>query len=151
MNPNLKWRALSILLIILFCIYYLVGLPDFPKSFAQMKDNFEHQIKLGLDLQGGTHLILQVQVQEAIAQETDQTVDRLTTAMRSKNIRYDEVRRADDMHIVVRNVPSDQLSQFRDLIHEQYEGVWELAPAPGETASYMLALRPSEIARLQES
>jgi hypothetical protein len=38
MNPNLKWRALSILLIILFCIYYLVGLPEFPKSFAQMKE-----------------------------------------------------------------------------------------------------------------
>jgi len=53
-------------------------------SLAQIKDNFTRQIKLGLDLQGGTHLILQVQVQEAIAQETDQTVDRLTTQMRAK-------------------------------------------------------------------
>src|SRR5438309_11627953 len=116
MNPNLKWRALSILLIILFCVYYLVGLPDFPKSFAQMKDNFGHQIKLGLDLQGGTHLILQVQVQEAIAQETDQTVDRLTNELRAKNIHYDEVRRADDTHIVVSNIPSEQLSDFRTLV-----------------------------------
>src|ERR1700692_1709297 len=138
MNPNLKWKALFIVAVILVCIYVLIGTPKFPTSPQDLKDNFSHQIRLGLDLQGGTHLILQVQVQEAIAQETDQTVDRLTTAMRSKNIRYDEVRRADDMHIVVRNVPSDQLSQFRDLIHEQYEGVWELAPAPGETASYML-------------
>src|SRR3984893_2338724 len=150
MNPNLKWKALFILAVILLCIYAVVGYPNFPTSLTAVKDNFEHQIKLGLDLQGGTHLILQVQVQEAIAQETDQTVDRLTTAMRAKNIRYDEVRRADDTHIVVRNVPSDQLSAFRDLIHEQYEGVWELAPAPGEPASYMLTLRSSEIARLQE-
>jgi len=151
MNPNLKWKALFILAVILLCIYSVIGYPGLPASLTALKDNFEHQIKLGLDLQGGTHLILQVQVQEAIAQETDQTVDRLTTTMRSKNIRYDEVRRADDTHILVRNIPSDQLSQFRDLIHEQYEGVWELAPAPGEPASYMLSLRPSEIARVQET
>ena len=151
MNPNLKWKALFILAVILLCIYSVIGYPGLPASLTALKDNFEHQIKLGLDLQGGTHLILQVQVQEAIAQETDQTVDRLTTTMRSKNIRYDEVRRADDTHILVRNIPSDQLSQFRDLIHEQYEGVWELAPAPGEPASYMLTLRPSEIARVQET
>jgi len=151
MNPNLKWKALFILAVILLCIYAVIGYPDLPASAKVLKDNFAHQIKLGLDLQGGTHLILQVQVQEAIAQETDQTVDRLTTAMRAKNIRYDEVRRADDTHIIVRNVPSDQLSAFRDLIHEQYEGVWELAPAPGEPTAYLLTLRPSEIARLQET
>src|SRR5258707_865331 len=93
MNPNLKWKTLFILIVILFCIYFLFGYPVFPTSVAQMKDNFGRQIKLGLDLQGGTHLILQVQVQEAIAQETDTTVDRLTTLLRSKNIHYDEVRR----------------------------------------------------------
>jgi preprotein translocase subunit SecD len=151
MNPNLKWKALFILAVILLCIYAVIGYPDFPMSLTALKNNFEHQIKLGLDLQGGTHLILQVQVQEAIAQETDQTVDRLTTVMRSKNIRYDEVRRADDTHIIVRNIPSDQLSAFRDVIHEQYENVWELSPAPGQPASYMLTMRPGEIARIQET
>lgn len=75
MNPNLKWRVVFIALIILGCIYGLIGVPTFPTSLAQIKDNFSHQIKLGLDLQGGTHLILQVQTQEAITQETDQTVE----------------------------------------------------------------------------
>jgi preprotein translocase subunit SecD len=104
MTPNLKYKATFILIVILACIYVLVGYPVFPTSIAQIKDNFSRQIKLGLDLQGGTHLILQVQVQEAIAQETDQTVDRLTTQLRAKNITYDEVRRLDDTHIIVRNV-----------------------------------------------
>src|ERR1700704_1694693 len=126
MNPNLKWKAVFIAVVILGCIYGLVGLPTFPTSIADVKSNFAHQIKLGLDLQGGTHLILQVQVQEAIAQETDQTVDRLTTELRAKNIHYDEVRRADATHILVRNIPSDQVSQFRDIVHDQYEGIWEL-------------------------
>ncbi len=108
MNPNLKWKALFILAAILFCLYFLFGYPVFPTSLAQVKDNFARQIKLGLDLQGGTHLILQVQVQEAIAQETDQIVDRITTQLRAKNIHYDEVRRADDTHILVRNVDPAQ-------------------------------------------
>jgi preprotein translocase subunit SecD len=151
MNPNLKWKAVFILGVILICFFFIFGLPTFPTSLAQMKDNFTHQIKLGLDLQGGTHLILQVQVQEAISQETDQTVDRLTTQMRTKSIRYDEVRRVDDTHIVVRNVPSDQLSQFRDLVHDQLEINWELSPAPGEVNASLLTLRPSAIARIQES
>jgi preprotein translocase subunit SecD len=150
MNPNLKWRALSILAIILFCIYFLFGYPVFPTSIAQVKDNFSRQIKLGLDLQGGTHLILQVQVQEAIAQETDTTVDRLTTLLRSKNIHYDEVRRVDDTHILVRNIDPSQQSQLSDLVAQQYNNIWDMSPTAGETSSYTLTLRPTTIASIQE-
>jgi preprotein translocase subunit SecD len=150
MNPNLKWKAVFIVVVILGCIYGLFGVPTFPTSAADLKSNFAHQIKLGLDLQGGTHLILQVQVQEAIAQETDQTVDRLTNQLRAKNIRYDEVRRIDDTHIVVRNVPSDQLSEFRDLVAAQLQNSWDMSPTAGEPSSYTLTLRQSAIAAIEE-
>jgi preprotein translocase subunit SecD len=150
MNPNLKWKAVFILAVILICAYMLFGSPTFPTSFAQMKQNFTQQIQLGLDLQGGTHLILQVQVQEAIAQETDQTVDRLTTQMRAKNIRYDEVRRVDDTHIVARNVPSEQFSDFRDLVNTFLGNTWDMSATAGERNSYTLTLRPSQIAAIQE-
>src|SRR5260370_6995676 len=109
MNPNLKWKAVFIAVVILGCIYGLLGLPTFPTSTADLKSNFAHQIKLGLDLQGGTHLILQVQVQEAIAQETDQTVARLTNQLRAKNIRYDEFPRIHQPPTLVPNAPSDPL------------------------------------------
>jgi preprotein translocase subunit SecD len=150
MNPNLKWKALFILAVILFCIYFLFGYPVFPTSVAQMKDNFGKQIRLGLDLQGGTHLILQVQVQEAIAQETDTTVDRLTTLLRSKNIHYDEVRRVDDTHILVRNIELSQVADFRDIYNAQYNNVWDLAPAAGDPSGYTLTLRPSAVAAIQD-
>jgi len=151
MNPNLKWKALFILAVIIACIYGLIGVPTFPTSLATIKDNFAHQIKLGLDLQGGTHLILQVQVQEAIAQETDQTVDRLIGQMRAKNIRYDEVRRVDDTHILIHNLDSAQLSDFRDLVSAQYNNVWDMTPAAGDPSGYTLTLRPSAIAQIQET
>ena len=149
MNPNLKWKVLFIAAVILLCIYGLIGLPTFPTSTAEIKKNFSKQIKLGLDLQGGTHLVLQVQVQEAVAQETDQMVDRLTRQLRDKNIRYDEIRRVDDTHILVRNVETSQTSAFRDLVQQQYGALWESAPAAGEQSAYTLTLRPSAVANIQ--
>src|SRR5258708_4267539 len=151
MNPNLKWKALFILVVILLCIYGLIGLPTFPTSVATIKDNFGKQIKLGLDLQGGVHLVLQVQVQEAVAQETDQMVDRLTQQLRDKNIRYDEIRRVDDTHILLRNVDSAQALTFRDFVQQQYGALWDSSPAAGETSGYTLTLRPSAVAQIQET
>ncbi len=149
MNSNVQWKAVFIILVVLFSIYMLIGLPTFPTSIAQIKDNFSHQIKLGLDLQGGTHLILQVQVQDAIAQETDQMVDRLNRQLRDKGIGFDEIRRVDDTHILVRNVT--QGSAFRDLITQQYGNFWDSASAAGEANGYTLTLRQSAIAQIQES
>ena len=149
MNPNLKWKALFIFAVILFCLYFLFGYPAFPTSYAQVKDNFRNQIKLGLDLQGGSHLVLQVQVQEAIAQETDTTVDRVSNALRSKNVHYDEVRRVDDTHILVRNIDPAQYSVLSDIVGTQYNNVWDVAAAAGEPNSYTLTLRANAIATIQ--
>src|SRR4029077_20036049 len=150
MNPNLKWKALFIVAVILVCIYVLIGTPKFPTALQDIKDNFSHQISFGLDLQGGTHLILQVQVQEAIAQETDQTVDRLIGQLRAKDIHYNEIRRVDDTHILVRNVDPAQLSTFRDIVTAQYSNVWDLSPAAGDPSGYMLTLRSAAIAQIQD-
>ncbi|GAC1635929.1 MAG: protein translocase subunit SecD [Candidatus Acidiferrum sp.] len=151
MNPNLKWKAVFIVFIILLSIYVLIGYPAFPTSVAQMKDNFSRQIKLGLDLQGGTHLIVQVQVQEAIGQETDQMVDRLNKQLRDKGVRFDEIRRVDDTHILVRGIEASQRSDFTDLITQQYGNFWDAASAAGEVNGYTLTLRQSAIAAIQET
>ena len=151
MNPNLKWKFAFIVLVVLGCIYGLVGLPTFPTSVVQLKDNFSHQIKLGLDLQGGTHLVLQVQTQEAIAQETDQMVDRITTWLRSKNIHYDEVRRVDDTHILVRNVDSARLAEFRDYVNAQFANFWDMTPTAGDPTAYTLSLRPGAQTQIRET
>jgi preprotein translocase subunit SecD len=150
MNPNLKWKAVFIVVVILACVYGLLFVPTFPTSASQLKDNFAHQIRLGLDLQGGTHLILQVQVQEALQQDTEQTADRLTNDLRSKNIRYDEVRPVDATHILVRNIAPEQLGDFRDLVNLRLQGIWDVASAAGERSSYLLTERPSAVAAKQE-
>jgi preprotein translocase subunit SecD len=149
MSSNLKWKAIFILAVILVCIVGLIGLPTFPKSWDGVKSNFSNSIKLGLDLQGGTHLILQVQVQEAISQDTDQTLDRLTTTFRDKAIRYDELRKLNDTQILVHNIAPEQAGTARNLITDQFPD-WTVTPAPGEASGYVATMSPTRVSGIQQ-
>src|SRR5208282_3297575 len=132
MNPNLKFKFFLILGVIIACIFGLIG---FPNSFAAVKQNLTDRIKLGLDLKGGSHLVLQVQVDEAIGQRCDQAVDQLTKQLHEKNIIVGEIRRLDDTHILTRDVDPATSAGFRDLVNTQFPD-WTIAPAPGETSGY---------------
>jgi preprotein translocase subunit SecD len=150
MNSNLKWKALFIAAVIVVCIIGLVGRPDFPpKSWAGVKSNFSNSIKLGLDLQGGTHLILQVQVQEAVSQETDQVLDHITTQLRDKALRYDEIRKLTDTQILVHNIAPEQAGTVRNSISDQYPD-WDIGAAPGEASGYVLTMKSSRIGAIQQ-
>jgi len=150
MTSNLKWKALFIVAVILVCLIGLLGRPDFPpKSWAGIKSNFSNSIKLGLDLQGGTHLILQVQVQEAISQETDQALDHITTLLRDKTIRYDEIRKLSDTQILVHNIASEQAGSARNLINDQFPD-WDVSAAPGEPSGYLVTMKQTRIVNIQQ-
>src|ERR1700730_15377138 len=139
MNPNLKWKIIFIALVVLLCAYGLFGVPALPTSAAQLRDNFGRRIKLGLDLQGGTHLILQVQVNEAVSQQTNQALDHLTTQLHDKNIHYDELRKVGDTQILVHNLAPESAGTFRDLVDASFPD-WSIAPAAGETSGYLLTM-----------
>src|SRR6202162_2533819 len=131
MNSQLRWKFIFIAAVLLFCIYGLICVPTFPTSWAQVKQNLADRIKLGLDLKGGSHLVLQVQVDEAIGQRCDQAVDQITKQVHEKNIAVGEIRRVDDTHILVRNVDPNTSGAFRDLVSNQFTD-WAVAPAAGE-------------------
>ncbi|MFZ0739906.1 MAG: protein translocase subunit SecD [Candidatus Acidiferrales bacterium] len=148
MNSQLRWKFIFILIVILVCLYGLVCLPDFPTSLQAVKDNFTDRIKLGLDLKGGSHLVLQVQVQEAIGLHCDQTVDQLTKELRSKNILTGEIRRVDDTHILVRDIVPASADAFRDLVSSEFAD-WNISPAAGETSGYLLTMKPTVVSDIQ--
>ncbi|MBZ5698227.1 MAG: protein translocase subunit SecD [Acidobacteriia bacterium] len=149
MNSNLKWKAVFIVAIIVICIFGLVGIPNTPTSLSAMKSNFSDRIKLGLDLQGGTHLILQVQVQEAVSQEADQVLDHLKTQFQDKAIRYDELRKLSDTQILVHNIAPEQAGAARNLVSDQFPD-WDITPAPGEASGYLLTMKPSRISNIRQ-
>ncbi len=143
MNSNLKWKVAFILGVILLCVYGLIGLPAFPKSWAGVKKNFSERIKLGLDLQGGTHLILQVKVDEAVSLANDQTRDRLAQLLRDRNIPFESITKIDNTHFLVSKLGPGQTSAFRDLVRDNYSTEWDFAAATGEGENYTMTLRPS--------
>jgi preprotein translocase subunit SecD len=147
MNPQLRWKFILIAIVILLCIYGLIGIP-FPTSLAQVKQNLADRIKLGLDLKGGSHLVLQVQVDEAIGQRCDQAVDQLTKQLREKNVNVGDIRRLDDTHIQVNNVEPATSTLFRDIVTNQFAD-WNISPAAGAVNGYLLTLKPSVIADLR--
>ena len=62
MKRNLRYKFAFIVAVILVCIYGIIGLPE---ERQQLSDNWHKNIRLGLDLRGGTYLVVQVQQQDA--------------------------------------------------------------------------------------
>lgn len=148
MNSQLKWKFIFIAAVIVICIFGLVGMPQLPTSVAQVKQNLADRIKLGLDLKGGSHLVLQVQVDEAIGFRCDQTMDQLSKQLHEKNIPFGEMRRVSDTQILVRNVDPAATGQFRDLVSNQFPD-WTMQPAAGENNGYLLTMRPQVVADIR--
>jgi preprotein translocase subunit SecD len=149
MNSNLRWKAISVAAVVLVCLYGLFGLPDFPKSFSMLKQNLSNRITLGLDLQGGTHFILQVQVNEALRQDTAVLADDIMKKLTAKNITSDQPILVSDTQLKISNVSPDRIADFRSVAGD-YGQAWDLTPAPGELNGYLLTMRQSQIVQIQD-
>jgi len=147
MNPHLRWKFIFIVTVLLFCLFGMIGLPT---GWAQIAQNFANRIHLGLDLKGGSHLVLQVQVSEAIGQRCDQAVDDLRKQLHEKNVGVGDVQRASDTQILVPNVDPATAGTFRDIVNAQFPD-WSLAPAAGQQSGYLLTMKPTVVADLQRT
>ncbi len=142
---NLKYKALAILAVTLICIYGIIGLPT---SVDQLKENFANNIHLGLDLKGGSHLVMQIEVQDAFKSEADTTIQRLRTDMIAKRIAVGDIVRNDpqkieeatSIAITISGVPPTQAADLRQLVIENY-GIWNLSSS-GE--DFRLTMKPTD-------
>src|SRR6185312_16219654 len=125
MKTNLTARTVIIVATILICVY---GIIAFPTSMADVEKNFSKNIRLGLDLKGGSHLVLEVQVQDAVKADADTTMERLKEDLKKQNIQWAGMDRsdpqtvadADKVDISIKGIPSTQTSDFRNIISERY-------------------------------
>ncbi|HWB98075.1 MAG TPA: hypothetical protein VG672_15280, partial [Bryobacteraceae bacterium] len=147
MPKNLTTKTVVIVAILLLCIFGVIG---FPKSRQQLLDNMRRNIRLGLDLKGGSHLVLQVQIQDAVKAEADQAIERLKEDLRKQNIDYAALDRndparvedTDQIEVNIKGVPAQKTSALRSMIADQY-AQWVLTPV--NSTDYRLNLRPSEL------
>src|SRR5579871_476459 len=151
MQNNLTARSVIIVATILICVFGIIGLP---KSVADLKKNWDENIRLGLDLKGGSHLVLQVQVQDAVKAEADIVINRLKDDLKKQNISWTSIDRndpqrveeADDVTVTIKGIPATQSSAFRSLINER-DSDWVLTTV--NSTDYTMRMKPSELVNLK--
>ncbi len=152
---NLTWKVIFILAVLVIFVWGIFLGTDPDKSIAAMKSRgliagIQENIHLGLDLRGGTHLILQVQVNDAINAETDQAVERLKDALKKKNIMYGDILKLDAANnpqiITLRGVDVAAAGDLRSMSQEQF-GDYDLAS--GTENAWNLTLKPDVLTTLK--
>jgi len=151
MKKNLTARSVIIVVTILVCVYGIIGLPT---SRAEVVQHFKQNIRLGLDLSGGSRLLLQVQVQDAAKADADQTMERLKDDLRKQNITWTSMERndpqdikdVDKVEITVKGVPATQSSAFRSAVNDRYP---TYIVTVQNSTDYSMKLKPSDLNSLK--
>lgn len=147
MEKKLQGRFILIAAVILLCGFGIIG---FPRNIQQLKENVRNRIHLGLDLRGGTHLVLQVQVEDAIKVTRDQALERLRDELKVKNIPYIDVQPVDaeSSQILIKGIPQEKSQDIQALATDQFSD-WDLRRVPGDPAGRILSLKVSAAAGIR--
>jgi preprotein translocase subunit SecD len=132
MAKNLRWKVLVILGVVALSVFAFYP-PD-------------QKVRLGLDLKGGVHLVMQVKTDDAVRIETDTTADRLREQLGTANIPGATVTIVSPTEFRVEGVPADQDQAFRALV-APIETTYNRTSGAG---MYTFAMRPNVANQLRE-
>src|SRR3954464_9589424 len=141
MQKNLLVKTIFIIAVLLVFAYGIFGIP---KSLSPqgLKEAMLQRVHLGLDLRGGTHLILQVMVNDAINAETDRLMDRVKEKLAAQHVSYAEVAKPDPQHpetIVIKGIPPGATAKVRDILSDEREYDFR----SGADNSFPVTMKPS--------
>ena len=150
MGKNLKGNtALIVALLVVFC-YGFLGIPR-GLTPAALKQALTDHINLGLDLKGGTHLILVVHVEEAVGDTTDRDVQRLQDDLEKAGVTGETVHKLDPAHpetITVSGIPVGKASDARSVMDgNDYSNTYDLVS--NSDGSEKLTMKPGAIRSLE--
>ena len=118
---------------------YIVALNLVSRSPAWLSAIHAAPMYLGLDLRGGVHFMLQVDMQAALTKKAESLAGDLRTTLRDKNIRHGGIAREGD-NIDIRLRDAATLTAARNLITDQFP---ELQVAVSSEPDGMQRLRAS--------
>jgi len=104
------------------------------------------KINLGLDLQGGMHLVLKVETDDAIRAETDNAVDTVRRELDSRAIPY-QFERTSDKSFALAGVPNDKDDEVRDKILDSFMQGWSMSRSNDRLLWTLDAAAESELRR----
>jgi len=135
MNRTLLWRGLLILAVLVTALYVV-----YPP---------EKKINLGLDLQGGMRLVLQVQTADALRAETDSDMDRLLQSVKEEGVAGATGRRTGDSTFEIAGLTPETADTLGGLVSRYgYNNRWNVSRQDGRMAFTMQA---NEVNSIRES
>jgi preprotein translocase subunit SecD len=150
MNKNLSWKLLVIVGILLIFLFGIFGVPK-TWSGSGILAAITDRIHLGLDLRGGTHLILQVQVNDAVNVDSDNAIARLKEDMRTRKINYADIVKPDPVNrpdlIVVKGITPDQTSDFKSIVSDRLP---DYDASSGAENSWTVSMKPQNLTDLKD-
>ena len=149
MGRNLAGRAGFIVAVVVIFIYGIIGIPH-----GGLKQSITDRINLGLDLRGGTHLVLQVHVAEAVSASTDSDVQRLNTALAATGGTAAKLDPAKPEVITVAGFQPTQAAAVHDVLDGTAYSGYDIASAANGGFTMTLkqaAIRDLEARTLQQS
>ncbi len=139
------WRAAFILAVIAASIVYLIPTLK-PGTWPHKK------INLGLDLQGGMHLVLEVEVDKAVETTIERIAHELRTQMKRKRIHYVQVGRVAGNKIEVRIKGAKNIENFDKLLDTDYKDLRMVTRnSDGDALSVVLDLPDKEVLRIKKN
>ncbi len=151
MRKNLTQKTLLIIAFMLVCIFGIIGIPS-SFSSAAFEQSLKNRIHLGLDLSGGTHLILQVMVQEAVGATSDSDMARIQSDLQQAGangaLASKPHPKSQPEVIRITGVPLDKDSAVRSSLDSNYGTQYSIAS--GSDNSYTLTMKPAVVTDLEQ-
>jgi preprotein translocase subunit SecD len=150
MSKSLKWRGLLVLCCLLLALVSLA--PTFMSgALPGWWLNAFDPIHLGLDLQGGMHLVLGVDVDKAVESRLDTVIDQTEGLLREKDIIFKRVERQPGERVVVTVYDEETGSQVDALMKETFPNLEPATfPADGGYVQKNYRISDNEIANIQD-
>lgn len=149
MNKNFLWRVGLIVGILLIFLFGIFGIPHSLSGQGLLAAVKSH-IQLGLDLKGGTHLILQVHVNDAVNVDAQSAIGVLKDQFRARKIDYSDIIQSDPKdnpdHITIKGV---QPSARGDLLSIVNDRLPEYEVSGGADNTFALQMKPSLLTDLK--
>ncbi len=138
-----NFKTLLITGVIIAAIVWL--LPTFLNCWPHKK------INLGLDLQGGMHLLLEVQNIKAVEAEIERTIQEIKKELRKQEIKHLGISRLKDNSILVKLQNGENKSKFETVLSKDFENLITKRPETNAgIITFHLALPEKEIDTLKK-
>jgi preprotein translocase subunit SecD len=138
MGKNLAGKSAFIVAVLVIFCFGIVGIPH-----GGLTQSIKDRIHLGLDLKGGTHLVLEVHVAEALASATDRDVARIEDDFQKAGITGATVGKTDSSRpqtIIVSGIPPAKLSDARSILQGNDYASYDVAVTADGTAAMTMKI-----------